>query len=343
VGNRLFTQEQQGDAEAVTCLDADTGSEVWAHRDENVRFWDSVGGAGPRATPAYANGRVYTLGATGRLNCLDANTGATVWSHDVAADAGGAPTPMWGFSGSPLVVGGNVVVYAGGDKGKSVLAYDAGDGHVAWTASAGAMSYTSPQPATLSGQEQVVVLSDRGVTSLDPASGSVLWEHVAPTPNVPRAVQPVVVSPTQLLFASESDLGLVMLDVKHDASYAAGVRWVSKALKPSFSQVVVHEANAYGFDGSIFACVELAGGSKKWKSGRYGRGQVLLVPDSGHLLVLTEDGRVVLLRATPERNEELGSFQALEGKTWNHPVLARGRLFARNAEEMVCYEGVTRE
>jgi outer membrane protein assembly factor BamB len=344
VGNRLFTQEQQGDAEAVVCLDADTGSEVWVHRDENVRFWESVGGAGPRATPSYASGRVYTVGATGLLNCLDAATGARVWSRDTPADAGGAPVPTWGVSGSPLVVGDKVVAYAGGSQGKSLLAYDAGDGHVVWTAPAGVMSYASPQPATLLGTDQVLMLSDRGLTSVDPATGAILWEHLAQTPNVPRAVQPVVVGPSQVLMASESDLGLVMLDVKREGStWSVTQRWASKGLKPSINQVVVHEGSAYGFDGSIFACVELGGGAKQWKSGRYGRGQVLLVPDSRHLLVLAEDGRVVLLRAARGKNEEAGNFQALEGKTWNHPVLTGARLYARNAEEMVCFDGVTRE
>ena len=337
-GTRLYTQEQQGEAEAVVCLEATTGSEIWSHRDD-ARFWESVAGAGPRATPTYANGSVFTLGGTGILNCLDAASGTVRWTRDVKADSG-APVPIWGFSSSPLVTkGGLVVVYAGGDKGKSVLAYNASDGSVAWAAPAGTMSYASPQPAYLLGVDQVLALSDRGLTSLDPLTGKVLWEHLAQTPNAPRSVQPVLVDPSHVLMASEADIGLAMLDVGRDSSHAWTVhpRWTTRAMKPAFNHVAVEGGHAYGFDGSMFACVDLATGERKWRSGRYGRGQVLLIEDSHQLLVLAEDGRVVLLRATPEKREELGSFQAIEGKTWNHPLVTRDRLYVRNAEEMACY------
>ena len=244
------------------------------------------------------------------------------------------------MSASPLVTNGLVIVYAGGTGGKSLLAYHADDGRPAWTAAAGTLSYASPQPATLGGTGQVVMLSERGVTAVDPATGTVLWEHLAVWPNAPRSVQPVVTGPSQLLFASEADVGLALLDVTRGdgGAWAAAPRWASKALKSSFNHVVAHRGHAYGFDGSIFCCVDLATGARKWKGGRYGRGQVVLVEDSAHLLVLAEDGRVVLLRATPDGHDELGEFQAIEGKTWNHPVLARNRLYVRNAEEMACYE-----
>ena len=341
VRDRLYTQEQQGELEAVTCIDAASGAELWAHQDR-ARFWESVAGAGPRATPTYWKGRVYAVGGTGVLNCLDADTGTHVWTRDILSDAG-APLPMWGVSGSPAVTdaaGGLVIVYAGGDQGRSLLAYRAGDGAIAWTAQAGTMSYASPQPARLVNTDQVVMLSERGLASFDPATGTQLWEHVALVPQAPRSVQPVVIHPSHLLMASEADIGVAMLDVGRDSAFRWTVhpRWSSKKLKPSFSHVVARKGHAYGFDGSIFCCVDLGTGERKWKSGRYGRGQVLLVEDSNHLLVLAEDGRVVLLRTNPERHEELGEFQAINGKTWNHPVLTRDRLYVRNAEEMACYE-----
>jgi len=120
VGDRLFTQEQRGESEAVLCLDAQTGQEIWAWTDP-ARFWDAQGGTGPRATPTYSHGRVYALGATGTLNCLDAATGERFWQRDLRTHA--AETPIWGFSSSPLVVGGLIVVYAGGDHGKGLSNY----------------------------------------------------------------------------------------------------------------------------------------------------------------------------------------------------------------------------
>src|SRR5262249_59227112 len=101
---------------------------------------------------------------------------------------------------------------------------------------------------------------------------------------------------------------------------------------------VVHQGHAYGFDMRTFCCIELESGERRWRGGEYGRGQVVLLADQPALLVLTEKGEAVLLAANPERREELGRFQALKGKTWNHPVIAHGKLFVRNAEEMACYD-----
>jgi outer membrane protein assembly factor BamB len=335
VGNLLFTQQQNGPREAVVCYDAGTGKELWSHEDE-VRFYDQVADAGPRATPTFAAGRVCALGATGILNCLDAATGKHLWSHDIAAEAG-ASAPIWGLVGSPLVVDGLVVVFAGGDKG--LLAYHLETGSPAWTAPVGQASYSSPQLAVLGGEKQILFLSDRGLTALDPTKGTVLWEHDASLPGAPRMLQPNVVSPSQVLFASETDIGLALLDVKKDGSaWSATQRWQSRRFKPSFNDFVFHKGHVYGFDGTIFACVDLKTGKRLWKEGRYDHGQVLLLADQSRLLVTTEHGEAVLLEASPERHHELGRFQAVRGKTWNHPAVVRGRLYVRNAAEMACYE-----
>jgi hypothetical protein len=109
-------------------------------------------------------------------------------------------------------------------------------------------------------------------------------------------------------------------------------------LKPEFPDFVVHQGHAYGFDVSIFTCVDLATGKRCWKGGRYGRGQVMLLADQSLLFVMSENGEAVLLAADPHQQKELGRFKALEGKTWSHPVISHGRLYARNAEEIACYE-----
>jgi hypothetical protein len=101
---------------------------------------------------------------------------------------------------------------------------------------------------------------------------------------------------------------------------------------------VVKDGYAYGFDGAIFCCIDLSNGERKWRGGRYGRGQVILLADQDLLLVLSETGEAVLVSAQPTRHAELGRFNAITGKTWNHPVVAHGKLFVRNAEEIACYE-----
>ena len=124
---------------------------------------------------------------------------------------------------------------------------------------------------------------------------------------------------------------------KDDGTYSAEELWTSRNMKPDFSDFVVFEGNAYGFDGGIFASINLETGDRNWKGGRYGKGQVLLLERSGLLLVAAESGDVVLLKASPVEDLELASFRAIEGKTWNHPVLVGDRLYIRNAQEAAGY------
>ncbi len=339
VGDRLYTQEQRGPDEAVVCLDAANGREVWAHLDV-ARFKDAQTGVGPRATPTFAAGRLYTLGATGILNCLDAATGEQKWTHNIAAEAGvKPPLPVWGFSSSPLVLKGLVVVFAGGEGDKGLLAYRVESGKLAWTAPADNHCYSSPQLATLCGEEQILYAGDSHLSAFAIDSGKVLWEQTIPSKgDMPRSLQPHPVGPSQVLIASQA-AGATLFDLKRENdAWTVSPRWSAKSLRPSFNDFVVHGNSVYGFDGNIFACVDVETGERRWKDGRYDHGQVLLLADQSLLIVISEEGEVVLLAADPEEHKVLGRFQAIEGKTWNHPVFAHGRLFVRNGEEMACYE-----
>jgi outer membrane protein assembly factor BamB len=344
VGDRLFTQEQRDDKETVVCYDARTGKQRWLHED-TARFEESVSGAGPRATPTFADGRLFTLGATGLLNCLDAATGKPHWpARDITKDAGATP-PRWGLSGSPLVVDGLVIVYAGGGAGKDLLAYRVRTGELAWGAPVGQDSYSSPQLTLIDGKRQVLFLTDRGLKAVEPATGELLWEHGLSMPGAPRTVQAHALSPTQLVVGTLAGPGVARIDVaRYGGSWKTTERWATTDLKPEFPDFVVHAGHAYGLDSGTFCCIELESGTRRWRGGRYGRGQVMLLADQPALLVLTEKGEAVLLAANPERREELGRFRALggsarlKGKTWNHPVIAHGRLYVRNAEEMACYD-----
>jgi hypothetical protein len=168
-----------------------------------------------------------------------------------------------------------------------------------------------------------------------------LWHHPTPAgnPGVPRVVQPRVIGKDRVLFDAGPDLGTSLIEVTHaDGSWSEKELWLSRQLKPSFNDFVVHGEDIYGFDCRIFTCVDSRTGRRRWKDGRYGSGQVLLLGDQPLLIVVTEDGEVVLLAANPKQHQEFGRFQALRGKTWNHPVLAHGRLYLRNAEEIGSFE-----
>jgi outer membrane protein assembly factor BamB len=336
VGDRIYTQEQRGEKEAVVCFDAATGEERWVHADA-TRFTEAIGGPGPRSTPTFHDGKLYTLGANGTLNCLDPATGTPKWTRNIVTDSG-ANIPIWGFSASPLVAQGIVTVFAGGGDGKGVLGYQASSGELAWSAGQGTHSYCSTQLTSVDGTDQLLVVADHGLTSFLPADGKVLWKYEWPTDRPPRVAQPALVGTSDLLVATPLK-GMRRLHVTHEGdSWSEGEVWETKDIKPYYNDLVVYKDHIYGFDNNFFTCVGLADGKSTWRARGYGNGQVVLLADQGLLLVSTEKGEVVLVEATPEKHKELGRFKAIEGKTWNHPVLAHGKLFIRNGEEVACFQ-----
>jgi len=327
-GDRFYTQEQRGDNEVVACYNAKTGQPIWSHRDA-ARFFESNAGAGPRATPTLSNGRVYSFGATGILNALDANNGSVVWTRDVSSDTG-VKAPFWGFSSSPLVMGDLVIVAASGQ----LVAYDTATGNRRWLGPAGGGSYSSPHLATIDGVAQVILISGAGTKSIAPADGKELWEYAWESNSI---VQPAVTPDGDLLITSQ-DNGTRRIAVAHNANgWTVQERWTSNGLKPYFNDFVVHKGYAFGFDGRILSCIDLKDGQRKWKGGRYGNGQLVLLPDQDLLLVLTEEGELALVPATPDQFTETAKIQAIQGKTWNHPVLVGDILLVRNGEEMAAF------
>jgi outer membrane protein assembly factor BamB len=328
----IYTQEQRGDEEVVAAYDRNTGEPVWQHADP-VRFYESNGGPGPRGTPTYHRRRVYAFGATGILNALDAEDGSVVWSRPVAADAE-AEIPGWGFASSPLVVGDVVLVAAGG----RLVAYHIATGELRWVGPKGGGGYSSPHFLAIDGVEQVLLQSANGVASFAPENGALLWEHVW---DGFRIVQPARIGNGDLVVSSSDAAGGIATRRITVALGTSGwnveERWTSRGLKPYFNDFVVHDGHAYGFDGSILSSIGVEDGKRNWKGGRYGHGQLVLLRDQGLLLVLSEEGELALVAATPDQFQEIARFKAIEGKTWNHPVLVRDFLLVRNGEEMAAF------
>ena len=335
VGDYAFTQEQRGGEEAVTCYDLQSGALVWAN-SVTAQFEDSMG-LGPRATPAYDRGRLYAMGATGILQCLDAATGATLWKQELGSDGGG-DVPQYGFASSPLVVGDLVLVYGCGAGGKGLIAFDCVKGEEVWVAAEGTRAYSSPHLAHLAGTPQALLLNSKGLQSFDPETGALLWEHDWPYNRYPRCVQPLFVSADTIALGTTGEKGtrLVRVTKDHDAWTSEEV-WTTRKLRPYFNDGVAYEGFIYGYDGDRLNCIDGATGERRWQGERYG-GQIMLVTDMGALLVLSEAGEVALLDASPDAATELARYQAISGKTWNHPVVANGVLLVRNSEEVACIE-----
>lgn len=338
VDGHVVTQEQRDKVESVVCYDAATGNELWAH-DDSVRFEEPLAGAGPRGTPTFANGRIYALGGLGTLNCLKPETGEVVWAHDIIKDADvpAADLPQWGYSVSPLVVDGLVVVFAGGTSDKSVLAYRADDGKLAWTAAGGKQSYSSPRLATLNGQKQIVMHDTTAVRVLNIADGKEAWNHPNGSEMSLPMLQPHVVGANDLVVSMTP--GMIRLEVTGKPSDTSGApRWETNKLRPDFSDFVIHKGCIYGLNDRVLCCLDLETGNQLWKKSRPGHGQILLLADQDALLISSDVGEIILVAVNREGPKELGRFQAIEGKTWNGPVLVGNRIFLRNAAEMAAYE-----
>ncbi len=332
--DRAFTIEQRRQQEVVAAYDIETGRELWTH-GWDADFTEMMGGDGPRATPTWDDGRVYALGATGEFRCLDAETGTLIWQRNILSDNGATNLP-WAMSAAPLVVDDKVIVLPGGASGNSVVAYDKLSGEAVWSSLGDVQAYTSPMLVTLAGRRQILVVSALRAMGLAVEDGSLLWDYPWTISNVPNISQPILLGGDRVFLSASYGRGAAVFEVSgSDRGFAAQTVWTSNRMKNKFSSSVLHDGYLYGLDESILACVDAETGELKWKGGRYGYGQVVLA--SGHLIVLTESGDVVLVRATPERHDEVARFSAISGKTWNCPVIAGGRLLVRNATEMACF------
>ncbi len=334
VGDYLFTQEQRGENELVTCYRAETGEEVWINSRQER--YESDMGAGPRATPTFHKGNLYTLNPTGVLLCLDASTGQTIWQRNMTEDTE-VSVPMWGYASSPLVTDKLVIVFSGAPDEKSVLAYDRVSGVLIWTAGKGSHSYSTGHLAHIEDIQQVLISSNFGIQSFVPETGEVLWEHAWDIGKYPRIVQPLITDDNTILLSTNYGHGTRLLRVLKKADTWQVVEgWTTKKFRPYFNDSVYHEGYCYGFDGNRLFCINAKTGERVWRGKRHG-GQLLLITDMAMLLILNEAGQVVLVEASPEAYTEIARFKALKGKTWNHPVVAHGKLFVRNAEEAACY------
>jgi outer membrane protein assembly factor BamB len=332
---RVITQEQRGPNEVVVCYALDSGLVLWKHTNE-VRFSDAMGGDGPRATPTIADSRVYALGATGILDCLAEDTGKAIWTHDILKE-NSIPNMPFGKTSSPLRVDDLVVVTGGMANKCTLLAYRCADGTAAWQTGTDQASFTSPRVATLGGQRQILSVNAANVCGYDPKDGRELWHYAWGSDKWPKCAQPIALDDDRILLSASFQNPTTLLRVRRgaDGRFSVNEIWKNHNLKAAFNNIVTRNGCAFGLDDGILVCLDLATGERKWKDGRYGKGQVLLADDL--LLIQTEPGPVTLVEASPAGFHELASIPALHGKTWNTPALAGQYLLVRNDHEAACY------
>lgn len=344
-GGRAYTMEQRRGDEALVCYDAATGRELWTMQYP-AHFTETLGGDGPRATPTLDGDRVYSLGAEGHLFCVKAADGQPLWNRNILKDFHGENL-TWAMSGSPLIVDDAVLVTSSGVGAPAVQAYDKLTGKPRWDADVGRQGYTSLVTARLLGTRQVLNLAASTLVALDPANGKTLWTFPWPTSMGINCSQPIPVGEDRVFVSAGYGHGCALVRLAREGNtLVAKELWSSVKMKNKFSASVIHDSHVYGLDEGVLACLNLDTGERKWKGKSYGHGNLLLVAGgpsgakspAAHLIVLSEEGELALVRATPEKFEELGAIQALKGRTWNNFTLTGTLLLARNHKEMVAYD-----
>ncbi len=343
-GDVGVTMEQHGQQEWVSAYSVLDGSLLW-NRPIDAKHSNMLGGVGPRSTPTIADSRVYACSAVSRLSCLDLATGQEIWGQELLELANTNQSAFegevsWGRSASPLLVGDLVVIPLGGIGAtkRTLIAFDRNTGQERWRGGSDQISYASPALAELSGQQQILLVSEKRVAGYGVESGRELWSSPWPgsSSSSATASQPVVVDATHVLLTKGYGEGCRLLQTTFsDSTWSVDVLWSNSAgLRTKFTNSVVRDGYAYGLSDGILECVRLSDGRRQWKKGRYQHGQVLLV--GGHLLITTERGELVLVEARPEKMTEVAKLPVLGDVSWNTAALSGNRLLMRNSDEAAC-------
>ena len=344
----LVTAEVDGgDQEVCEALDASSGNALWTQPLGIAKYDgggdsgtpDNRGGDGPRSTPSYDSGKVYTYSSRMVLKCMDAATGKEIWSCDVLKEHAGRNI-HWESAASPLIEGGLVYV-AGGGPGEGLLAFDQNDGHVVWKGQDDKMTQSTPVAATILGERQIIFYTQMGLVSVNPKTGEVFWRYPFPF-RVATAISPVVFG--DLVYCSSAynvGSGVCKISKSADGKFSAAEVWRMQGSKAAnhWSTPVCENGFIYGiFDQAKFGsapleCLDMATGKMRWAQTGFGPGGCTLV--DGHVMALTDAGDLVLVKATPEAYTEVARAHVLAGKCWNVASISNGRVYARSTKEGV--------
>jgi len=338
--------------EICLALDADTGREIWAApldvanylarplEEGNSGTPDNNGGDGPRSTPSLDGDRVYVTTANLQLYCLDVKTGKIIWEKDLLKENDGKNI-LWYNSASPLIEG-DLVFVAGGGPGQALMGIDKRTGQIRWKGENDIMSHSTPTVATIAGVRQVIFFT-AGLVSVEPVTGRVLWRYHC-NYNVSAAITPVVAGDTVYCSAG-AGVGSSTIRVSKSAGGFTVTRlWLqmARSYNNHWTTPVYKDGYLYGLFGfkefgtCPLKCIEMTTGKLIWSRDGFGQGGMILV--DGNLLVLSDSGKLVLVKATPQAYTEIARTKALRGKCWSTPVVSQGRIYARSTEEAVCLD-----
>ncbi len=363
---KVFVTDRHDAAERVRAFEAATGKLLW-ERTNPVDFAPhAVGrrhGNGPKATPAYSAGRVYSLGIAGWLQCLNAEDGALFWKRHLPAEFGelrplpdnrmyvdgedcvvvpvspgqGAPVPLFGYTGSPIVVDDLLITPVGGTRGGTIMAFDKGTGAVVWKALDENVSYSSPIVAAPAGKRQVIVATGPRLVGLDVASGKLLWSVPYQNQYDETIGTPVVAGDYVLLTAVGRPLTAWRISA-HGDGFTATEAWRSEDMSSYLSSVVSAGDLVFGMnDGGEWNCANLRDGRLLWRGGNHGYYCTPVLVDR-RILALNEQGELAVLAADGGRFQQLALHKLTSEATWTSPAVAGNRLYVRSRSQLSCYE-----
>lgn len=347
---RAYLVVTENSRETAIALDRKTGKKLWTTpfgpadytRGGDRGASGNDGGDGPRATPAFAGGKVFVLGGKFDLYALDAASGRVVWKHDLIKEFGGSEL-HWSNAASPLVVGDRVFV-AGGGRGQTYLAFNATDGAVLWKSGSDRATYSTPVLAKLHDKEQILFMVERGVVSIDPANGKELWHYPFPY-RTATAASPVVWQDIVNCSAGYGVGGGAAKITRSGDTWEATELWRSPGNRDTaahWSTAVVQDGYLYGLYGhgeygnGAFKCIDIRTGKVQWEKRGFGHGQVIMA--GGKLLVTSDAGRLVLLEPNHEKYSELATTKAIDGKVWASLALSDGQVLMRSTTHGVSLE-----
>lgn len=334
---RLFTLGNVENVETVYCLDAATGATIWKHSYEEAldpKFFEG----GPTSTPTVDGEAVYTLSRDGDLFRFDAATGKVVWSINVA-EAAGVRVPGWGFSSSPLVHGEMLLINAG----EHGVAVNKADGSIVWKSPDRDPGYATVVPFQRGGKELAIVAGAKQFTAIDIATGKPLWSHRWLTRYGVNAADPIVRG-DQVLISSGYGKGAALLQMPPPDAADGDPRvvWQNKDLRTQLAGGVLIDGHVYAIDGDTvdeaasLRCVEFDTGKVRWSESL---GFSSLTAADGKLIVLTDDGELIIAPASPDGFKPTARTKVIDGPTWTVPVLANARIYCRNAAgDLVCVD-----
>lgn len=334
--------------ERILCLDETSGRHLWSHTYTAAypewAFAPDAGG--PRATPLVKDGKLFALGAAGRLFSLDAVRGAVLWEKDLTQSYG--LEAFSGITASPMIEGGLLLLCPFAKPGASVVALDPGSGREIWRALNDSFSYSSPALLNAGGNTQLVIWTQAAITSLDLATGRIWWREACPTPGDMAVATPVFAGDRLLAGGLMFQLGSNSLtaSVLWPEKRAATKRVWSNTSTPLLQGNHIYSARTSG----ELICVEAVSGRIVWETNSVtslkNGACIHLTPNGKSVLLFTDQGNLIRARLSPQCYQELGRTRLLEpthpfngrNVVWPPPAYANRRVFARNDKELVCAE-----